>query len=107
MTRFVGDTLHHVRTEKGGRPVSFEWKGRECQVIEMLKQWQDFDYRALAPRRNWRTRRHRNYFQVRTESGECYELYCDRGTKLVSPKHWVLQSVVEENEEKKVLRKLG
>jgi hypothetical protein len=92
----VGDILLRVRTEMGGRPVSFQWKGRECRVTELLKQWQDFDYSALAPRRNWRTRRHRNYFQVRTETGGCYELYCDRGTKLVSPKHWVLQSVLEE-----------
>jgi hypothetical protein len=97
VNRFVGDTLHHVRTEKGGRPVSFEWKGRECRVIEMLKQWQDFDYSALAPRRNWRTRRHRNYFQVRTESGECCELYCDRGTKLGVQKHWILQTILEKD----------
>jgi hypothetical protein len=96
MNRFVNGTLHQVITEKGGLPVSFKWKGREYRVVEWLKQWQDFDYSALAPRRDWRTRRHRNYFHVRTGSGECFELYCDRGTKLGAKKQWILQTILEK-----------
>ena len=98
MNRFVGETIQKVVTEKGGRPVSFKWKDREYRVAELLKQWQDFDYSALAARRNWRTRRHRNYFQVRTESGGCFELYCDRGTKLNARKHWILMKILESND---------
>jgi hypothetical protein len=35
---------------------------------------------------------------VETESGECFELYCDRGTKLGAPKHWVLQAALDMDE---------
>jgi hypothetical protein len=100
MKRFVGEGLRDVRTEKGGCPVSFFWGGREYRVAEMLSQWHDFDYSRLAPKRDWRSRRHRNYYQIRTESGECFELYCDRGTKLGAPKHWVLAAVMERDGER-------
>ncbi len=96
MKRFVGDTLRQVRTGKGGCPVSFIWKNREFRVVEVLKQWQDFDYSPLAPRKDWRSRRHRNSFQIRTETDECFELTCDRGTKLGAPQHWTLQTVLAD-----------
>ena len=101
MKRFIGKPLKEVRQEVGGCPVSFSWNGREYRVAELVKQWQDFDYSPLAPRRDWRTRRHRNYYRVRTESGERFELTCDRGTKLGAPKHWVLQAMLESDEVKK------
>ncbi len=98
MKRFIGESLRSVQTQKGGRPVSFSWNGREFRVVEVLKQWHDFDYSPLAPKRDWRTRRHRNYFQVRTDSGEWFELYCDRGTKLGAAKHWVLHAALDADE---------
>jgi hypothetical protein len=98
MKLFVGDTLQNVQTEKGGCPVSFTWKNQEYRVKTLLKQWHDFDYSPLAPKRDWRSRRHRNYFQVETDFGECFELYCDRGTKLGAAKHWILHAVLIENE---------
>lgn len=98
MKRFIGDTLRNVQTEKGGTPVSFAWNNQKYRVKTLLKQWQDYHFSPLAPRKDWRSRRHRNYFQVETESGECFELYCDRGTKLGAPKHWVLQAALDADE---------
>jgi hypothetical protein len=97
--RFIGDKLTDVRTGEGGCPVSFSWGGREYRVGELLKQWQDYDYSPVAPRRDWRTRRHRNAFHVRAESGDCFELTCDRGTKLGALKIWTLQAVLEMDSE--------
>jgi hypothetical protein len=96
MKRFVGDTIRRVCTGMGGCPVSFVWKNREFRVAEVVRQWQDFDYSPLAPRKDWRSRRHRNLFQVRTETNETFELSCDRGTKLDAPRHWILQTVLDD-----------
>jgi hypothetical protein len=70
--------------------MSFEWEGQVMVVEAVLKRWQDFDYRPLSPKKNWRSRRHRNCFHVQTRSGRSFELYCDRGTKLGSKKVWVI-----------------
>jgi hypothetical protein len=79
-----------VRTAPGGQPQSFQWNGELWIVDKIVKEWQDFDYSPLSPKKDWRTRRHRNYFHVSTQSGRSFELYCDRGTKLGSRKTWVL-----------------
>ena len=70
--------------------MKFDWDGEMFIVEKILKQWHDFDYNPISPKKNWRSRRHRNYFKVLTRSGRCFELYCDRGTKLDSIRHWVL-----------------
>jgi len=74
----------------GGRPIRFVWRNQKYQITRILREWHDFDFHPLAPRKNWRTRRHRNYFHVQTESGQCFELYCERGTKRDSAKRWIL-----------------
>ena len=69
-------------------PVSFMWRGEEFRIEEILRSWHDWGFPAGAPRRkNWRLRRHRNYFKVRAEGGRIFEIYMDRKT----PQHtWVL-----------------
>lgn len=88
--QLIAETLSSIKTELGGRPMGFVWRNRKYKVIRILREWHDFDFSPLAPRKNWRTRRHRNHFQVQTDSGACFELYCERGTKLESKKRWVL-----------------
>jgi hypothetical protein len=90
MIRFIGKTLKQVKTTQGGEPQAFQWENETFLVEKIMKQWQDFDYSPLSHKKNWRTRRHRNVYQVSTPSGRCFELYCDRGTKLGSRKQWVL-----------------
>jgi hypothetical protein len=96
--RFICEPLKSVETEKGGVPVSFKWKNREYRVDSVLRQWQDYDYSSVALKKTWRTRRHRNYFRVRTDSGATFEIYCDRGTKLAAGKHWVMASELGQGE---------
>jgi hypothetical protein len=90
MTQFIDKELKRVQTVKGGEPQAFEWEGHVFQVESILKQWQDFDHSPLSPQKNWRTRKHRNVYQVLTQTGRSFELYCDRGTKMESRRHWVL-----------------
>lgn len=88
--RFISQKIQQVDFDSGKQPVSFKHGSRLYQVIKILKQWQDYDYSPVAPKRNWRSRHHRNYYRILVDSGQCFELYCDRGTRLGSPKQWVL-----------------
>jgi len=61
------------------RPVSFKWRDEHFQIERILKSWQDWGFPAGAPRRkNWRLRRHRNYFKVCSKGGRVFEIYLDR-----------------------------
>lgn len=97
MRKFIGSALKKVEVGEGGLPLSFRWSDREYHVKKILKHWQDFDYSPLSPKKNWRSRRHRNYYKVVTETGEYFEMYCDRGTKLSAVRTWVLLRELEED----------
>ena len=88
---FVGEEIA-VREGDGVKgPVRFEWRGRAYQMHEILSAWQDHGQPVTLRRPNWRTRRHRNYFDVRTESGERFRIYLDRGTKKSARWRWVME----------------
>jgi hypothetical protein len=61
------------------RPVSFTWRDEQFRIATILRSWHDHGFPAGAPRRkNWRMRRHRNYYEVLTEGGRRFEIYLDR-----------------------------
>lgn len=61
------------------RPVAFTWRGEEFRIAEVLTGWHDYGFPAGSPRKkNFRMRRHRNYYVVRTETGRRFEIYLDR-----------------------------
>jgi hypothetical protein len=70
------------------KPVSFRWRDKEFRIDQILRIWQDWGFAAGSPRKKtWRLRRHRTYFEVRTEDGRTFEIYLDRkGPQL----DWVL-----------------
>jgi hypothetical protein len=78
-----------------GPPDAFTWRGQEYRVIQLLSEWVDFRRRgrmarnmqpqhaAVASRRgSWGVGKF--YFQIRTDSGQIFELYYDRAPKDVS-----------------------
>jgi hypothetical protein len=72
-------------------PVAFVWRGRRYQVSEVLESWQDWGFGSSEVRsRTWRSRHHRNYFLVRTDSSEVFKIYYDRGTSSDSRREWIL-----------------
>jgi len=96
--RFVGREVEVEETRGGlpglprGRlgPAMFVWEGRTWLVVRVIRRWADWKFAKGAGRaRNWRTRHHRDCFRVRTESGDTFELYRDRGAKVPV---WVLRT---------------
>lgn len=86
MGEFIGDQIA-VRCEAGGRPVSFTWGGAEYKIAEIEAM-----RRLIDHRKPWYRRRHRDNYVVRTESGEAFRLYFNRGP---GRKYWVLQERLE------------
>jgi hydroxyacylglutathione hydrolase len=80
-----------IAVEYGGArfgPRSLTWRSRVYPVEQVLREWQDFQTPAYAGHaRGWLHRRHRNYYLVRTTSGEVLELYLDRAG---GQRTWVL-----------------
>ena len=74
-------------------PVSFRLDEYEYVIAEILESWPDHGFgKSSAGRKRWWQRHHRNYFRVKTNEGEIYEIYYDRGTSLSHPelKKWFL-----------------
>ncbi len=78
--QFISEQIRVTTDGEIKQPVSFIWKGTEYQVTEIILSWFDWGFPPGASQRDWRTRRHRNYYRVRTSSGELFELYLDRAT---------------------------
>ena len=86
--KFIGEPAA-VECDKFGNPVSMTWRGETRPIRRILHSWQDFHFSPLAHKKTWRTRRHRNHYQIEWEDGRIFEIYCDRGTK-PGRKSWVL-----------------
>ena len=78
--------------KRPGPPDGFTWEGREYWVSAILQEWHDYRRRgrmaqnmrpthaaAAALRGSWGVGR--DYYRVRTECGELFELYYDRAPK--------------------------
>ncbi len=80
--------------KRPGCPDGFSWRGTTYRVVQMLREWHDYmprgKNRAQAEREHGRFwvlaaqgRRGswgvgRDYYRVRTESGEVFDIYYDR-----------------------------
>ena len=91
--KFIGEKITVETTGAVKQPASFTWRDREYTVGEILLNWADWGFAAGATQRDWKTRRHRNYFRVRTTSGEIFEIYHDRGRSVEG--EWYLYQQIE------------
>lgn len=57
--------------------LAFRLGPREYKVAEQITSWQDPAAGNLQRARDWRQQQFRQYYRVRTEEGEVYELYAD------------------------------
>ena len=88
MTRMYSEEIEVTSEGEPSKPVSFTWRGEAFRIEKILRSRQDWGFPAGAPRRkNWRVRRHRNYFEVQTEGNRFFEIYMDRKTPTPT---WVL-----------------
>lgn len=97
-SRFIGQEIE-VEFEKPpqlekkpGCPNRFIWSGELYEIVEMLQEWHDYRRRGrmarnMQPRHaeiaeqrgSWGVGR--DYFRVRTNTGQIFELYYDRAPK--------------------------
>ncbi len=66
----------------------FIWRDKEYKIIEIISTWQDWKFSSsLSSKRTWLQRHHRNYFIVKTDTAEIFQIYLDRkGNK----REWIL-----------------
>ena len=91
--QFISERIHVETDGEIKQPVAFRWKGREYQVVDVILAWFDWGFPPGATQRDWRTRRHRNYFRVRTDSNEIFEIYLDRATPSGSGEWYLFQQL--------------
>jgi hypothetical protein len=76
--RFISEPIQVEATGTIRQPQSFTWRGEQYRITEIILAWMDWGFPSGSSQKDWRSRRHRNYFRVRTESGEVFELYNER-----------------------------
>jgi hypothetical protein len=79
--------------KRPGPPDGFTWEGRAYRVADVLREWHDYrkrgktetfyvkergSFRAKAAGRHGSWGVGRDYFRLRTETGEVFDLYYDR-----------------------------
>ena len=82
--------------KRPGPPDAFTWEGRQHRVKAVLREWHDYrmkgrtetfyvkeqgSFRAKKAGRRGSWGVGRDYFRVRTESGEVFDLYYDRAPR--------------------------
>lgn len=78
--------------KKPGCPNGFTWRGTAYRIAEVLSEWHDYERRGrmarnmkpehaavAASRGSWGVGQ--DYFRVRTENGQFFDLYYDRAPK--------------------------
>lgn len=82
MPEFIGDEIEMSFAKKPGPPTSFIWRGKQYEIAEAKKVRRILDFR-----KPWWQRRHRDYYVVKAQTGEVFEMYFHRGP---GRRYWVL-----------------
>ena len=78
--------------KKQGCPVGFSWRGTDYRIVEMLQEWHDYTRkgrmaRNMQPQHAQRASQQgswgvgRDYYIVKTASGQLFKIYFDRSTR--------------------------
>jgi hypothetical protein len=111
---FIGEPIEvqfdqpSVLVKKPGCPDEFLWRGKRYRVVEKLGEWHDYGRRGrmasnMRPERARIAARHgswgvgRDYFRVRTDTGQVFDLYYDRtpGSSTSRLGTWILYREME------------
>ncbi len=98
-TRFISEPIEvyydqaPALEKRPGSPNGFTWQGRTYRIVKVLGEWHDYhqrgktaafyrkergSYRAKAAERRGSWGVGRDYYRVRTDTGEVFDLYYDR-----------------------------
>jgi hypothetical protein len=101
--------------KRPGPPDSFTWAGRTYRVVAVLREWHDYrqrgktetfyvkergSFRAKAAGRRGTWGVGRDYYRLRTDTGEVFDLYYDRSPRGAGGRKgsWFLfRQIFEEN----------
>jgi len=76
---FIGEKIKVEYDSQSSTIKSFIWNNTEYKITEILSTWQDWKFSdALSGKHTWIQRHHRNYFKVKTDTEEVFEIYLDR-----------------------------
>jgi len=73
-SRFIDEEIEVRFAQELGPPTSFIWHGREYGILKIEKT-----YRRLDFKKAWWRRRHRDYYRMKTDTGQVFEIYFHRG----------------------------
>jgi hypothetical protein len=91
---FISETIK-VKQDKTNRlPVEFIWRGEPRHIVEIIAEWQDWNFPAGVSKADWRARRHRNYYRVLCDDNKTYEIYLDRQD--IEKLTWYLYRIVDD-----------
>jgi len=79
--RFIGERVT-VEMADLERPVRFTWRGQTYTIVSIEASSRRLDFRSA-----WYRRRHRDYFVVKVDTGQRFELYRHR---VPGRPYWVL-----------------
>jgi hypothetical protein len=91
--RFIGEPIDVTTSGEVKQPQAFVWCDQQYVIVEVMQMWSDWGFAQGAPQRNWRTRHHRNYYRIRTESDAIFEIYNDRGIRPGQSNWYLLQEI--------------
>jgi len=98
--------------KKPGLPSAFTWRGQEYEIVELVEEWHDYRPRGKSKamyqkergsywvtsaekRGSWGVGR--DYYRVRTQRGEVFDIYYDRAPIRGRKGSWVLYRRVGED----------
>jgi hypothetical protein len=96
MPRFIDEEIVVKVTGEMPVPTEFTWRADKHDIVRIVFQWPDWGFAAGSSQRNWRTRRHRNYYRVETTDGDLWEIYLDRNTPDGSTRWFLYQQLDRE-----------
>lgn len=89
-SRFIDEEIEVRFAARPGPPTSFVWRGREYRITDVERVSLRLDFK-----RAWWRRRHREYYRVRADTGQVFEIYFHRGP---GRRYWVLYKEVLPDE---------
>lgn len=79
--RFISEPIEVNWEGPARRPTAFLWRGERLEIASVLRMWHDWRMpKGNVGLHTWRSRRHRNHYEVLTATGRTFELYLDRKT---------------------------
>lgn len=92
MATFICERIEVHCEGAPAQPASFTWRKAEYPVATVVHSWHDWGFARAAPKKDWRSRRHRTYFRVQIEDGRVFEIYLDRASR--NKPTWILHKLI-------------